>query len=255
MRRIVGAVTATVLLAATAACGSTADDGAATSPTATPDRSALAQAWASVVEFNQAVADSDWPAAEALAVPDSPAAAYVDYRSQVEQAQQAAGAPPAPGGTVESDQAAGTVTVTIDGDDAPTYVWSGFETDDAGMVGSWETDQGALGDILVSPGSSGSAAGATVTLAHAYASSSGDLVVVVQVDAQEEAITVDQAVVVDAGQGEPVESDRVVGPSRVPAGGSAVVVYAVPGTQPSGTLVYEVQNDYDAPAPVELPLS
>ena len=123
---------ATVLVAT--GCGTTAGTDAATSPStaaeATTD-SPAASTWPIVIDLNTVMATQDYASAAALTAPGSAAQAYVDYRSDVAAAQQAAGAEPAPDGTVVDDEQAGTVTVTIgSGDDGVTYVWSDFEVDD-----------------------------------------------------------------------------------------------------------------------------
>lgn len=241
-------------LAVAMACVSTGC-GSATTDQAAPASTAAADGWASVVALGDAVAANDWAAAGALASPGSPAAQYVDYRQQVQQAQQQAGAASPPTGTVQADEGTGAVAVTIEGDDSPTFTWSDFATDDTGLVETWRTEQGLLDEVLVSPSSTADAAGATVTLTHAYRAVSGDLVVVVQLSTADETITPDQSVLLTPASGTPTESSAVVGPDQVDPGGSGFVVYTLPGADPAGTLVYEVQNASDAPAPVELSLS
>jgi hypothetical protein len=246
MGRRVAALPAVLALAA-AACGGTATEaGSVTTAAAVDD-------WAAVVSFAEAVASNDWEAAQDQALPGSPADRYVDYRQQVEQAQQQAGAPAAPSGTVQADAEASSITVTVEGDDAPTFTWSDITTDQ-GLVSSWTGDQGGLDEVLVSPDSTATAAGADVRLTHAYQAVSGDLLVVVQVSATTDPVTPDQSVVLLTDDGTALESGQAVGPSRVDSGETGIVVYALPGGSAPGTVVYEVQNDVDAPVGVELPL-
>jgi hypothetical protein len=246
MRRGAAALPAVLALVA-AACGGTASDVSA------PTTAAAGADWAAVVSFTQSVADNDWEAAQQQVVPGSAADRYVDYRQQVDQAQQQAGAAAAPTATVEPDEQAGSVTVTVDGDDSPTFTWSDFTTDE-GLVSAWTGDQGGLDEVLASPGSTEQAAGAEVSLLHAYQAVSGDLLLVVQVRAIDDAITPDSSVVLLDESGAPQESAQAVGPASVEQGDTGVMVYAVPAAAPPGTLVYEVQNSYDAPAAVELSL-
>lgn len=209
--------------------------------------------WASTVAFNEALAAARWDEAAALAAPGSPAQAYIAYRTQVDEAQTAAGLDPAATGEVVADEAAGTVSVTVEGDSGVTYVWSDFETED-GLVSGWSTEQGPLADLITSPGSSAEAAGAVVTLPNAYVTSGGELYVVVGISAVDDTIAVDATATLRLPDGTTSESGAMVGPDEVAPGGSAYVLYPFAANDLDGVLVYEVQNTNDAPVAVELPL-
>ena len=240
-------------------------DGSSTSDVATnasPSRPATDVAdevtaklpWESVVALNEAFVQRDWVSAGLLISPNSPAAEYLQYREQVEQAQEAAGAPIQQGGTVSADEAAGTVTATIAETDV-TYTWSDFESDDEGLVVGWSTEQGPLSEQLVPSGEAVAGGGAEISISSGYVTNEGELYLVVAVTAVDDMIIVDDSTVLRAASGENVQSTAFVGPSEVAVAETALVVYSMPTTQRAGTLVYEVQNSYDAPLAVEVPLN
>jgi hypothetical protein len=252
-RPLTGLAIVTALV--TTACGTAANTDAVPSAT-TPEATEAtgASTWPVVIDLNTAMATQDFASAAALTAPGSAAQKYVEYRSDVAAAQDAAGAEAAPDGVVVEDEQAGTVTVTIgSGTDEVIYVWSGFEVDEAGLVTGWSTEQGRLDSLISSPGSQAEAAGATVSVRSAYRTNEGDLLVVVGVEA-EEMVTVDDSVVVRLDDDSTVASAATVSPSEMDAGRSGVVVYRFGDVPLGGVLVYEVQNSYDAPAAVELPL-
>lgn len=247
-----------------AACGST--DSASVGD-ATPDSSAVASptdghdtaeagtptdTWATVVAFNEALVAQDWAAAGELAEPGSPAAGYVGYREAVSQAQQSAGLADTSTGAVAADEQNGEVTVTLSTDDGEiVYTWDTFEVGSGGLVSSWSTEQGSLTDVLATPGTSGEAAGATVTWTHSYVTTDGQVYTVVLLEAQDDLITPDDSIGIRLGS-DTVMSSSPVGATEVDAGSSASLLYrADVDTLPDG-LVYEVQNTFDAPAAVEL---
>lgn len=247
-----------------AACGSTdsasvgnptPDPGSTTSPTAGPDASESgdpADAWSTVVAFNEALVARDWAAAGELAEPGSPAAGYVTYREAVSQAQQSAGLTDASTGRVVGDEESGQVTVTLStDDDEVSYTWDDFEVGSEGLVSSWSTEVGPLSDILVTPDASAEAAGATVTWTHAYVTLDSQLYVVVRLDAQDDLITPDDSIGLRTGD-DTVASSSPVGATEVDAGSSASLLYRADVDALPDALVYEVQNTFDAPAPVEL---
>jgi hypothetical protein len=255
-RPLTGLFVATALVVT--ACGTTAttDPASTTTPETEAATDTTAQnGWPVVVDLNAALASQDYDAAAALTAPGSAAQTYVQYRSDVAAAQQAAGAEATPAGVVVDDEQAGTVTVTIgSGDDEVSYVWSDFEVDAQGLVTEWSTEQGGLDTLISSPGSQAQAAGATVSVRSAYLTNEGNLLVVVGIVA-DDTVTIDESTVVRGDEETTVESSAVVGPAEVDGGESGVVVYQFDGAPLGGTLVYEVQNSYDAPVAVELPLT
>ena len=255
-RPLTGLAVATALAAT--ACGTTAGTEAVPTTPATTQATADAPAastWPVVVDLNSALARQDYEGAAALTAPGSPAQTYVQYRSDVAAAQEAAGAENAPDGVVVDDEQAGTVTVTIgSGTDEVTYIWSSFDVDQTGLVTGWSTEQGSLDSLISSAGSQAEAAGATVSVRSAYQTNEGELLVVVGVNA-DEMVTVDDSTTVRLDDDSTVASTATVGPAEVEAGQSGVVVYRFDGIPLGGTLVYEVQNNVDAPVAVRLPLT
>ena len=256
-RSLTGLAIATALV--TTACGTTAGTEAA--PTAPATTQATTDApdagtWPVVVDLNSALATQDYEVAAALTAPGSAAQTYVEYRSDVAAAQQAAGAEAAPDGVVVDDEQDGTVTVTIgSGSDEVTYIWSDFDVDEAGLVTGWSTEQGSLSALISSPGSEAEAAGATVSVRSAYQTNEGDLFVVVGIVADDDTVSVDEGTVVRGEDESSAASSATVGPAEIEAGQSGVVVYRFDGIPLGGALVYEVQNSFDAPVAVELPLT
>ena len=255
-RPLVGLAVAAVLV--TAGCGTTAGTEASPTPSATTEASTdttTESTWPVVVDLNAAMAAQDYESAAALTAPGSAAQTYVQYRSDVAAAQQAAGAEAAPDGVVADDEQAGTVTVTVgSGADEVTYVWSDFDVDAAGLVTGWSTEQGRLDSLISAPGSEAEAAGATVSVRSAYQTNEGDVLVVVGV-AADDTVSVDESTVIRLDDESTATSSATVGPAEIEAGQSGLVVYRFDGVPLGGTLVYEVQNSYDAPAAVELPLT
>ena len=133
-------------------------------------------------------------------------------------------------------------------------MWSDFEVDAAGLVTGWTTEQGRLSSLISAPGSEAQAAGATVSVHSAYQTNEGDLLVVVEV-AADDTVSVDESTLVRRDDESTTASSATVGPTEIEAGRSGVVVYRFEGIPLGGSLVYEVQNDYDAPVAVELPLT
>ena len=251
---LTGVLVATALVAA--GCGATAGTEAAPAgPTAPVTDAPAASTWPVVVDLNTAMASQDYDRAAALTAPGSAAQTYVQYRSDVAEAQQAAGAEAAPDGVVADDEEAGTVTVTIgSGADEVTYVWTDFEVDASGLVSGWSTEQGRLDSLISDPGSQAVAGGATVSVRSAYQTNEGDLLVVVEISA-DDTVTLDDNAVVRLDDESTAASSAVVGPGEIEAGQSGIAVYRFDGVPLGGTLVYEVQNSYDAPVAVELPLT
>ena len=248
-----------------ASCGST---GSASEEASTPDAAAVetgsedssesdtatqSDDWTAIVAFNEALVAQDWSAAADLAAVGSPAAAYVDYRQAVAQAQEAAGSSDTSTGEVTGDEASGEVTVTLATDSGDVvYTWSNFTVDDDGQVVAWSTDQGELNDILVTPDVSGEAAGATVTWTHAYVTNDGQVFAVVRLEASDDLISPDDTIGVKTADGSTVMSSSPVGPIEVDVGSSSYLVYPTEVDVLPVALVYEVQNTFDAPAAVEL---
>lgn len=251
---------AVVVLAAACGAGDDDDPASATAPSAPTGDVAVEAAqgvdgWSNVVRFNEALAAQDWTAAEQLAVPGSPASQYVDYRRQVTQAQEAAGMGSTSTADVLPDEDSESLTVRITtGDDTVTYTWTGFETDEFGLVSTWSTAQGPLEQQLVTGSAQDEGAGATVAVTSAYRTDAGDLYVVVSVTATDDVISVDTSPALRRADGTSQEAEVYLGPSGVEPGQDAVVLYVFEGASRQGTLVYEVQNSYDAPLALELPL-
>lgn len=254
VRRTAVAVVAATALASTG-CGSASDDatslasadaGVSTDEEATDS----GESWSAVVGFSQAVADGDWARAAELSAPDSAAAAYVQYREDVARAQESIGADPAEPLSVTPDSSSGTVTVALSDD--VEYMWSAFDVE-GGQVSDFTTDRGRMSDLVILPSGEEQAAGATVGLSSAYATSSGDLYVVVRI-AADTTILVDEELTLQTPDGGSVPSEERVGVDEVVGGTTGVIVYTFAGQPLGGTVVYEVQNDTDAPAAVRLPV-
>lgn len=243
-----------------AACGSadSASDSPATPNAAPPESTgenevdSEADAWTTVVTFNEALVAQDWSGAADLAAAGSPAAIYVDYREAVAQAQAEAGSSDTSTGSVAADEATGEVRVSLETADGDvTYTWRDFEVAD-GQIMSWSTEQAALNDIVAAPGVSGTVGGATVTWTHAYVTNDGQLYAVLLLEASDDLIAADESIGVQSSDGSTVMSSPPVGLSEVDPGSAAYLLYRADlGELPAG-LVYEVQNTFDAPAAVEL---
>ena len=89
-----------------------------------------------------------------------------------------------------------------------------------------------------------------MSIRSAYQTNEGDLLVVVGL-AADEMVTVDDSTVVQLDDESTAASSATVGPAEVEAGESGVIVYLFEGIPLGGTLVYEVQNNVDAPVAVQ----
>jgi hypothetical protein len=229
------------------------DPSAEGSPASEP---AVSDAWTSIVAFNEALVAHDWATAASLASPGTTASDYVDYRAQVDQAQQAMGIDPVADEQLETDEATGSVTITVQTADEPvSLTWTGFETDEADRVVGWATERGPLADQVRGRGPAEEAMGASVVRSSAYLTASDGLYVVLEVSATDDALITDPEAILQLADGRTQPSSAMVGPSDIPPGTSASVVYTFPDAPLDGTIVYEVQNTYDAPVAVRLPVS
>jgi hypothetical protein len=227
------------------------------SPEGSPSPASGAEAtWASIVTFNEALAAQDWTTAAGLASPGTAASEYVDYRAQVDRAQQAVGIDTVADEQLVTDESTGSVTITVRTEDEPVSItWTGFETDEADRVVGWANEQGPLADQVRGQGPQEEAMGASVVRSSAYLTASDGLYVVLEVSAADDALITDPEAILQLADGRTQPSSTMVGPSDIPPGTSASVVYTFPDAPLDGTIVYEVQNTYDAPVAVRLPVS
>lgn len=233
-----------------AGCGSDSDTASTQ-----PDASASGDSWDVVVEFNEALVAEDFNRAAELSAPESPASRYVEYRTDVQQAQQDADAVQESSGEVTGDEDAGAITASItSAEDEVTYTWTDFSTDD-GLVTDWVTEQGPLADQLWTTDSSAEAGGATVALQSAYRTNVGDLYVVLEVTAGADALSADGAASYVPEGGTAVPPGAAVVPDTVGEESSAHLLYVYTGADFGGTVVYEVQNSVDAPIAARIPVS
>jgi hypothetical protein len=245
------------LLAACTSAGS--EDGDEGEPGSSVDRSSEAgeqldaSEWEAVVMFNEALVSENYEQALALAAPDSAAQSYVNFRIDAGLALNSAIEPvDSVAGTVTVDDGAQTITATIPiaGEDL-TYTWSDFGTED-GLIQDWDTEQGPLEDRLWTGTSTVSVGAATVSLASAFKTFEDELYVVLEVTALRERLTP------DVGAGYLVEGEELrlpvltLTPADIREGTSAMLLYSYEDADLGGTLVYEVQTDFDAPSAVEL---
>lgn len=213
--------------------------------------------WDAIVGFNETLTSGDYEAAADLTAPDSSASRYVEFRADAELARGPARADIAPfEGEIVGDEAAGTVTTSLPvGEETLTYVWSDFTTDEQGRVAGWNTDAGPVGDQLWTEESTATNGAAEVTLSSALEASDGRLYVVVEVTAGEEDLTPDPAAGYVVGDADVLTPELTLAPARIDAGSTAHLMYVFADSVLGGTLVYEVQTAYDAPAALRVPVA
>ncbi len=245
------------LVLAGVGCGGTEDIGSGSPPMTSPSTVEssspatstdapspdAASEWDDIVAFSEAVAERDWDAAAEFVSPNSAADRYVQFQSIANEAQTAAGYPSNEvDSTVVSDKAEGTVEVTVDYSEGEpnTFVWSEFRVDSDGKIITWTAESGPLEERLWTQPAKAKAAGATVSLASAYQTNAGDLYVVLDVTADEIAVTPDFEIPLVGKDKRTRQSSYMYAPEQIQEGTAAYVLYVFEDANFGGTIEYEV---------------
>ncbi|MGW9419559.1 hypothetical protein ACWGRS_18035 [Cellulosimicrobium funkei] len=170
---------------------SQAAESETTSPTPTEEPDPVAENWDDIVTFVEAVYVNDTDVAMPLAAKDSPAAEYVAYLRDAAVAVQANGYDPHQydaGYSFDADEGKQEIGISFrdtTGTGAPPldYTWSDFKVTDDGKIESWTGASGSITKVLGKEHDSKKAGGQKVTVAHAYKSNTGEVVIVLKVKA------------------------------------------------------------------------
>jgi hypothetical protein len=145
--------------------------------------------FATAVKFTRLVYQSEYKKANALVVPESPAARYLVAQVSIDKAQRIAGYDPSDNeepDSIKPDPTTGSIKVKFvktEEEPATSYVWKDF-TYDQGKITGWTGKSGPIKDRLWTRTTTDSKLGARAKLESAYLSSSGTLFIVVEVSAK-----------------------------------------------------------------------
>ncbi|MFC7876717.1 hypothetical protein [Isoptericola sp. NPDC057391] len=171
---------------------SQAAESETTSPTPTEEPDPVAENWDDIVTFVEAVYANDADVAMPLTAKDSPAAEYVAYIRDNALAEQTAGFDPHmfdDGYSFDDDEEKQEVDISFrdttgNGSDPQDYTWSDWKMTDDGKIESWTGASGSIEKVLGKKHDKQKAKGQKVTVAHAYKSNSGTVVIVLKVDSE-----------------------------------------------------------------------
>jgi hypothetical protein len=155
----------------------------------TPAPSPMSDDFATAVKFTKLVYQSEYKKANALVVPESPAARYLVAQVSIDKAQRIAGYDPSDNekpDSIKPDPTTGNIKVKFaktEDEPATSYVWKDF-TYDQGKITGWTGKSGPINDRLWTRTTTDSKLGARAKLESAYLSSSGTLFIVVEVSAK-----------------------------------------------------------------------
>lgn len=201
--------------------------------------------WESVTTFVEAQWDGETEKALALTEPGSPAERYAKYQIAADEAYVTNGQGSMSEGVAFSyvdDSDAGTVTITDQNDPTTEYIWSDFVVSPTGKVVTWTGASGPLEDALWSKDATAKAAGATIELVGAYKANSGNLFIVLDVEAGDKGATMayDASYVVD---GRSTKATYTVAPSSIEPNTKAYHVYVFENADFGGTFKADVMTE------------
>jgi hypothetical protein len=145
--------------------------------------------FATAVKFTKLVYQNEYKKANALVVPESPAARYLVAQVSIDKAQRIAGYDPSDNAkpdSIKPDSTTGNIKVKFaktEDEPATSVVWKGF-TYDQGKITGWTGKLGPIKDRLWTRTTTDSKLDARAKLESAYLSNSGTLFIVVELSAK-----------------------------------------------------------------------
>ena len=191
--RLAAAILGTTLALAGCSGGGAGDPAQQTEPTVstpadeTPAPSPMSDDFSTAVRFTKLSHQDRHKEANALVVPESPAARYLAHQTLITKAQSIAGYDESEGEepSVKPDPATGSIKIKFaktESGPALSYTWRDF-TFEQGKITGWTGKSGPVEDVLWTRTTTDSRLSTKAKLESAYRSNSGNLFVVVELSA------------------------------------------------------------------------